>query len=250
VSEKRFRQPPANLSPLFGAELRVDRAAQHIAELKERIQAWADLHPGAFKPTFDDETQEWDWEVVTPLPVEELGKASMVIGDALFNLRAALDYTVYTLAISNNRWKPVLGTQFPIEDSPDMFEGRITGTHPKTGKAMACYLLKVPPGAVRIIKTLQPFAGCTWTAQLRDLSNPDKHRELTALSSTGLFVPEGEPEIIEANGQKTVNVRGRFHVEVTFGRPGPDAADTLDFLEREVRATIALLKRGFGFETV
>ena len=152
---------------------------------------------------------------------------------------------VYTLAISNNGWKPVLGTQFPIEDSPARFEARITGRHPESGKAVPQTLCKVPAGALRIIRTLQPFAGCQWTRQLRDLSNPDKHRELSALSSTGEFVPVGQPEIVEVDGERKVNVGGHFHVQVTFGRPGPDAADTLDVLEREVRATISLMKRGF-----
>lgn len=238
------------LHPLFGAEQRVDRAAQHIGELRERLQEWADLHPKSLKPTLDPETGRWSWEEITPLPVEELGKSSVVIGDALFNLRASLDYLVYQLAVLGKR-EEVFGSQFPIEDSRDMFEGRITGKHPGTKKKVAHYLRYVPDGAIELIRVLQPCYGCGWTAQLRDLSNPDKHRTLSALSSRGEWYADvGGVATTETDEGTTIEIGGHFQVAITFGRGGPDALDTLELLEREVRETVALFKRGFDMRPV
>ena len=84
------------LHALFAPEQRVKRAREHIAALGVHLQEW------------------------TTLPVAELGWASVLIGDALFNLRAALDYLVYVLAVVNNNGRHVSGTQFPIEGSMEM----------------------------------------------------------------------------------------------------------------------------------
>jgi len=37
---------------------------------------------------------------------------------------------------------------------------------------------------VAAIDGLQPYRGCTWSLILRDISNPDKHRKLTATGQT------------------------------------------------------------------
>jgi len=178
----------------------------------------------------------------TPLTVEPLALASVTIGDALYNLRAALDYLVYVTAIYNNKLRHVPGTQFPIEDDPAMFKARVTGRHPRDKKKrVAQYLRCVPPAAVEQIRKLQPFEGTLWTRSLRELSNPDKHRTVTELSSRSSFqgnivrLPDGTPTAVEGN----------FEVQVFFRGTEADAVDTLELFEREVRATVELFKRGF-----
>jgi hypothetical protein len=166
----------------------------------------------------------------------------VTIGDALYNLRAALDYVVYAIAIYNNKVRHVPGTQFPIEDDPAMFDARVTGRHPRDKKKrVAQYLRCVPPSAVAEIRKLQPFEGTLWTGSLRELSNPDKHRSVTELSSRSAFkgeierLPDGTPAAIHGN----------FEVQVFFRGTETDAVDTLQLLEREVRAAVELFKRGF-----
>src|SRR5690606_24705646 len=71
--------------PLYGAELRWIRADIHIAEATKMIQAYsaecaAGVHEGPGRsPTFPK------WPPVPPM-------LSVVLGDAVYNLRASLDY--------------------------------------------------------------------------------------------------------------------------------------------------------------
>jgi hypothetical protein len=39
-----------------------------------------------------------------------------------------------------------------------------------------------------MVESFQPYMGVEWTKTLRDISNPDKHRELTVLNKEGSFV--------------------------------------------------------------
>jgi hypothetical protein len=115
----------------MGAELRARRAGLHIEDLKGQLQRWADVHVEVFK--LKPSGAGLEPVQSQPLPVEIIGEASVYIGDALSNLRAALDYFVYVFAWVGNDFVPVPGTQFPIETHMDNFTGRITGKHPKTG---------------------------------------------------------------------------------------------------------------------
>lgn len=231
--------------PLFGARLRVNRAKMPIRSIKRHMQKWADLHWEHIELELDEQgharmdpdgtvrhTQTHD------LPIEILAKTSLWIGETIYNLRGALDYLVYALALAGSKGEDVKGTQFPIESNMDNFTGRITGVHPKTKKPMQTYLHHVPPVAVRRIMQLQPCwkPPCLWTPILRDLSNPDKHRFLTELRSRAIVVAGLHPLIEE------VPLEARVHphlvVEVLFRKSGLDVIDTLEMLQREVSAVI------------
>ena len=98
---------------------------------------------------------------------------SMIIGDALQNLRSSLDYLVWELVLSANK-QPGHGHMFPICDTPDAFEQAI-----KRGR-----LDNVPDEAIAEIKGLQPYhhpadkrAG-TPIRVIDDFTNINKHRRL------------------------------------------------------------------------
>lgn len=232
--------------PLYGAQIRRDRARRHLAELNEVLRSWAEAHPDALvvdpEPTGGfNLLRRRDAE----LPQELLPEASAIIGDVLYNLRAALDYTVYALAVLGNGGNNVSGTQFPIEDDPDDFAGRVSGTHPVTGRKIAQYLRKVPPTAVAMIRDLQPFHGLQWTRTLRVLSNPDRHRALTSLRSKAEF--KFNPRSAEVR-EGQLYVKGDVAVEVFFlgsGHEVLDVSDTLEFLETRVGLTIESFKPFF-----
>jgi len=91
---------------------------------------------------------------------------SILVGEAVYNLRAALDYLVFELAILDSG-HVATRSQFPILRTQ------------KDWNRYAASLLSGVNGDHRAaIKDLQPFNGVEWTAQLRDLSNPDKHQRL------------------------------------------------------------------------
>lgn len=128
----------------------------------------------------------------------------LLVGEAIYEIRSALDGLVYQLAVagrhaSGKKYRDPTGTQFPIEDNAKMFEGRVTG---KLGsKHCAQYLAWVQPEFVQEIRAVQPFAGCQWTRLLRDISNQDKHRFLSEFS-TKLEIEFRPP----AEGQEKVNM--------------------------------------------
>jgi hypothetical protein len=89
------------------------------------------------------------------------------------------------------------------------------------------------------IKALQPFSGCEWTRELRDLSNPDKHRELqpagvrasTSFSNSTRIDPESGEEYREY----TIGATNDFIVEFLDGRP---VVETLQSLLSSVKRVI------------
>lgn len=220
--------------PLYGAEIRVRRAGEHIDDLRKILQAWADEHREIYQVTPNAEGTGTTVEQAKVPDIDLLGQASVRISDALFNLRAALDYTVYVLACVGNGWKHVSGTQFLIDDDMDDFEERAKK-----------YLRHVPLRAVQLIRELQPgwTPPCEWTRLLRDLSNPDKHRTLTSLRSVAEVLTQMTGGEMTSAGQ-VVNVQTEFRVRVLFKEENVDTADTLQLLHREVGSTVALFKPG------
>lgn len=228
------------ITPLLGAEARVRRAGQLLGTLKRQLQAWANAHQH-----FIEAVQHEDGKiglVLTGTDTRRMTRLSVTLGEITYNLRASLDYAVYDLAMIG-AGKEVQGTQFPIEDTQAGFLSRVVGKNAK-GKAVAHYLKGVPKPAIARIATLQPYAGCKWTRDLRELSNPDKHRHLSPLRSDfnlktkGFEVIATDPE----SGKQTIRVQYDAEVEVFFadGRP---VLETLQAIHREVVATLALFKR-------
>jgi hypothetical protein len=221
--------------PLADAEVRVERAKEHIDDLVRLVNEFAGEQ--AEKLDVGQSPETGGLEVRPPEDRPPISpKAKVLVGEAVYNLRAALDYLVYILACTN-RQRHVPGTQFPIEDKPEMFEGRITG---RVGnRQVARYLKDVPSDAVDLIRELQPFRGVEWTKMLRELSNPDKHRQLTTFLTRG----EASAEVVHADDAQ---FEYRSRLIVTLLLPdGGNLIETLYRLQAEVGATVQLFKRGF-----
>lgn len=103
--------------------------------------------------------------------------ARMVAGEVVNHLRTALDYLAYNLAWLD-AGRPQDQTAFPVVRS-------------KVDWIPECRrrLRGVSDAHRAQISNYQPFAGCTWTGRLVDLSNADKHRVLIAVvpEMTGLL---------------------------------------------------------------
>lgn len=171
----------------------------------------------------------------------------ILVGEIAYNVRSALDSLVYDLAVlgkkaatasSRKKWKDPIGTQFPIEDNPQVFDARVTGT--LNGKSVAKYLDWVPKGAVDAIRALQPFAGCEWTAILREISNQDKHRFLSELR----IKLEGEIPVPEI-GEEQVGVDGLALGLYLHPRLVP-LFETVQLIQREAEAFVALFEVELG----
>jgi len=166
-------------------------ARSHLATLEAEISQYLASGACSISRTrnIDELRQGSEWvftlEVRAPVP-EEL---SALIGDALHDMRSALDYLVWGLAVREGGDPPLHAREvgFPIRtDRADFFNA----TNRQIGE--------LPAAARAAIEELQPFHGpphdlLRW---LNELSNVDKHRTLhlaAAAVSSARFYPAGIP---------------------------------------------------------
>lgn len=168
---------------LDNAYARIRRAKQHLTRLKrEASMFWRSFHPpiGYINPEVGGTiTIDWNRRLIPPV-------FGILVGETIYNLRAALDYLVYELAILDSG-QVQEGTQFPIEGTEGGWQLRMNGTKRRKVPDYGCYLRGVSPGHKACIKLLQPCCGCHWTGILRDYSNPDKHKTLTIVRATEIL---------------------------------------------------------------
>jgi hypothetical protein len=196
---------------LTGVRLKLTRARAHIDAIRDKAAAFVGQTP---RP-FDVRVEEHDladgsggleyrlFAVVRDQPPRDLAP---MIGDAVHNIRSALDYLVYELAPPSVRESNK--TQFPIYTDEDAYR--------KDGER----LIKGIVGDERLlIERVQP-----WQANephgdplevLRRLSNRDKHR---------LLVP-----VIAAVNWREVSV-GSDHADVQFTYVARDAVADGDLI--------------------
>ena len=191
--------------PLDGALAHLDRAGRDFDELKSLVEkfikeneqhALSNYDPRRLKGISSFElsgVRSFDFPAV---PFE----AAVLVSAIIHHLRASLDYLVYELALKDSGIIQN-GTQFIIEANKTDPKNRSRGFDSRAKSK----LIGLSPAHIAIIEGLQPYNGVTWTATLRDISNPDKHRRLTvrrALRPLAHTIELGEP--------------GSFK-----GRPGP-----------------------------
>jgi hypothetical protein len=163
-----YRAKSEYAQPLDGARIRVERAQHHISSIDGRLEQFRRKLLPALNFRVEPDKISWNkFPVILPLELAAL------VGEVIYNLRAALDYVVFELAAADSG-RTQHGTQFPIEDRPEKFR-----------KRRKTFLLGVSDAHVSQIEALQPYRGIAWTAKLRELSNPDKHRSLTVLFGAG-----------------------------------------------------------------
>ena len=146
---------------------RVDRAGKRVKEVEGEIAAYRQAYEGH---TFIKVAEEGVSFQVPAAPPPEI---SVTIGEVVYNLRAALDYLVYELAILDSG-KVVDGTQFPIVKKPEDFKG-----------VRRKFLRGLTDDHVAAIERLQPYKRPHWLWALRALSNEDKHRTLSLIGYVG-----------------------------------------------------------------
>ncbi len=178
-TERRVLQVMARWPPL----LKLARAHHHFAKLKADIQRFERSNPAVLVPEFKPNRPGHDIRFIVRKPVPI--RYGPMIGDVIYNLRAALDYAVYELTIAHTG-HPLDGTAFPICRTRQHWEqpSRKTacGFAPNTGR----YKLRgVHPKVRSSISRIQPFRrkGHWPLLWLEELWNADKHRTLHIVSA-------------------------------------------------------------------
>jgi hypothetical protein len=163
---------------------------------------------------------------------------AVVLGEAVYNFRAALDYAVGQVSLKQTPSWPngrPRRNQFPIESTPAGFRAR-----------RQTFLAGVGDGVASYIEGLQPYSNCDWTRRLADLSNLDKHNQLVdvlqafAISFDDSEVRQAQPL---RDGKKPVvwaNLYAMLRIEYRNPRKR-DLLDELHDIEFGVDRTLAIL---------
>ncbi len=214
------------MHPLDGAYKRVKRAEVHLTdlekeinvlsqEMKESIATDSQPSPFAVPKGYSRETIE-TFMIKIPKVPDIVG---ILVGEIIYNLRSALDYLIYELALLDSGTVQQR-TQFSIEDTKDVFWGRhlfnLKGLNAKH---------------IAVIELLQPYNECNWTKLIRDLSDPDKHRKLTIITNIARFnINVIDPSTKSDSINRPINKDNRASVHMKF-RAGTSIVD-IDTLKK------------------
>jgi hypothetical protein len=188
----RPKRPKASLD---GPIAKVARAQSHLNDFKTHSGFVRAPGTYTFIPKIHRDGLDHIWYLDSPVVVGR--DWALMIGDAVHNLRSALDHLAWQLVIANGGGHAIT-TQFPIHASD-------TRKNPYTGQieARPCEVAGgIHPDALDIIKRVQPYNGGDegdklW--RIHELDVIDKHRYLilsvTSLSWYGRNITDADSEI-------------------------------------------------------
>lgn len=161
---------------LSGVRAKIERAKKHIRDLEAEIDAGFSRQKNleGFRVKDDSDTGEKVYEV--RLQNVGGGHLALVLGDAVHNLRSALDHLAYRLVISNGQ-TPTRNTSYPICEKPAGYKSKATERK----------IEGIDTSLFPLIEATQPYnAGYDGLGFLGELDNFDKHRMLiVSMTQTG-----------------------------------------------------------------
>lgn len=174
--------PNAALEPFAFSRAKIERSRAFIAELEHEQEAYRASKPYTATPVLDPGGTTFsiavEWKSAGLLP-------GTILGDAIHNMRTALDLLASELAEKNNMSSK--NVYFPIADLEKNLEARIKATH----------FSNAGVDAINLLKELKPYRGGNDRLRaIHDLDICDKHRALIpmvdahAIKING-FVPTG-----------------------------------------------------------
>jgi hypothetical protein len=165
------------LAPFEASWLKIARARCHLEELEAAISAYLANDPVSiiveeWKAKTDFPTDAWTARIRKSVPPY----LSVIIGDAIHNLRTALDLTANDLV--RVRALNTKGVYFPFADSESGLDEMIKLKN----------FNRAGPEAVSVLKFLKPFrGGNAGLRALHDLDVADKHQALVPILGTAVF---------------------------------------------------------------
>jgi hypothetical protein len=240
---------------LSGSRLKIKRANKHIADLNSMLSIFSnsDFYGLSIENDAKQGTNFLRIEVdESGFPMDD---AVLIIGDALHNLRSALDHLYYKVVIHCGG-KPTQWTRFPIFDSGDYLVTRLDSALEKKQITV--------PVARQILDVIKPYqTGNPALWSLHQLNITDKHEmfvpvlKLMQLSDVSLeddqhipleatafyFGQSGRVRLRDADDRKvTVKDKGHAAAAVLFdvGMPfqGEAVIPTLQRISVEVAGTV------------
>jgi hypothetical protein len=161
-------------SRIHGIRLKIEWAKKHIRDLDTAIQAFVLNKPyrlGA-KPHPVAAIEHTTLYVAEVKPVPD--EISLIVGDAIHNLRSALDYLMWQL-VEAGGGIPDRNIYFPIAESAKQYKSSIRNRE----------IQKIAPDALHIIGSVQPYQTDDQTLWLlHKLDIIDKHRLLLTVTAS------------------------------------------------------------------
>jgi hypothetical protein len=212
------------LGSLAGVRIKLARADAHIVELRERLEPFVRAATDSIGRESDGETKL----IYRARYVPDVDPAiSAIAGDALFNMRSALDHLAYQLVMLDGR-QPDRYSYFPIHGDPLNKNGnpRVVTISPGLFNRadIRTELEEVQPYN-ELGRGRSPSDSSLWL--VNDLCNLDKHRLLIALTHT---IDRYEPgwwglvegvEVTKATYRIVPIASGDSVGEFTFNRRAP-----------------------------
>jgi hypothetical protein len=160
----------ADLVKLLGVRAKVERAKKHILEFESAKTAFLNAESHRVRPYKNPKTGEWQSRVesVSTIPPE----LPAIAGDAIHNLRSALDHLAHQLILANGR-SPTIHSGFPILNTANNkaeFRRKVKG------------MSRAAVKAIRLFKPYKRGNRSLWTLHRLDIA--DKHHLLLAVAAT------------------------------------------------------------------
>jgi hypothetical protein len=242
-----YEDPPDHLS---SSRLKVKRAKQHIDDIDSAVTGF--LNSDFYAISVDKNVETGSNHLcidIKPTPFPFYG-AALIIGDALHNLRSALDILYYGFVSGPTNW-----TRFPIFDTRETLVNAIDSALEKKQITSTVYDL--------ILDGIKPYAAGNHSLWgLHDMNIRDKHQLLIPLlklfrfdgirleDDKGYLIPQKRPYIMDEssrirllpNRNFTVQDKGHASAAVLFdfGTAFENKAvvPTLEGIANEVERTI------------
>ncbi len=209
---------------------RVARAEEHLSSLKVAIDKFDSIAPiGHGIQTYGKLPKGLKIAIEYRPDISPM--VSILVGEIIYNLRSALDYLVFELALLDSG-KVQKGMQFLIENCEQNWNSR------ERSKLKG---LSIKHKGV--IHSLQPHRGCEWTKVLASISNPDKHRFLTPINAT-TTLHIGTQETGEDAPQRAVDVDVPVTHQIAFD-DGVPLIETLEILKLKVADVLDMFRSDF-----
>jgi hypothetical protein len=189
------------LPPFVASRLKLQRARRHVDELEREITAFLVARPFRLVIEQQEEWHAWTVRLRKNVPLE----FSAIIGDAVHNLRSALDLLACDLVrLNGNSTK---GVYFPFSTDASGLKRQIRDKN----------LDRAGPDIVALVISLKPYRGGNLALRgIHDLDVQDKHQALIPVANVvdapgGILMFGGRPNKIP-NWQSLVTRDGQVIV--------------------------------------
>jgi hypothetical protein len=157
---------------------KVERAKDQFGCLYSKMDRWQQQEGCTLVPEVHAGGAKHWLRLVMAEPIPPLW--SVLLGEAIHDLRSALDHTIYQLTIDYSG-RVLSGTQFPIFSTRSRF-ANVSKRHPMGAPGGGLHMIRgVGAGPRAFIEQLQPYPQRRWRTnyslgRLHEFWNQDKHR--------------------------------------------------------------------------